>query len=302
MKPPSRKINGILILDKVIGVSSNQALQEVKKIFTAKKAGHTGSLDVLASGLLPICFGEATKFSKYLLEADKTYRVMFQLGKRTTTCDSEGKFTEEKSVEHVTDSLLTEVLQQFLGEIEQIPSMYSALKHKGQPLYKLARKGIEVERKPRKITIHELKFLGRHGSQVGLEVSCSKGTYIRNLVDDIGQVLNCGAYVTMLRRLKAGPYNDSQMIEIKQLKELYNEGGFLALDKRIISIESIFSQFPMLNLSMEQARHLYCGRSVYLANSPLKIVKLITAPNRFIGLGSIDENGKVIIERLLKKD
>ena len=226
-----REVNGILILDKPIGLSSNQALQKAKRIFEAKKAGHTGSLDVLASGLLPICFGKATKVAQSLLDSDKHYLTTGKLGTRTTTCDSEGDIIEKKSTKKITKELIIEALKMFRGEIEQIPSMYSALKHKGTPLYKLARAGIEIERKPRTIKIYELTLVNYDQDYIELDVRCSKGTYIRNLIDDIGKTLGCGAYVTKLRRLGAGPYQESQMVTIEQLVDIKDMKGIDGLDQ-----------------------------------------------------------------------
>jgi tRNA pseudouridine55 synthase len=213
-------IDGILLLDKPIGISSNQALQRVKRLFRAKKAGHAGTLDVLASGMLVICFGKATKMSKYLLGADKYYRFTAKLGEKTTTADSEGEVLETRSTEHVTQELIESILAKFRGEISQIPSMYSALKYKGQPLYKLARQGITIERKPRQVVIHELKLLAWSKTQLSLDVRCSKGTYVRNLAEDIGEALGCGAHVIALRRLAVGNFTAAQMVTIEKLQEL----------------------------------------------------------------------------------
>jgi tRNA pseudouridine55 synthase len=191
-----RTVNGILLLDKPAGLTSNAALQEVKKLYRARKAGHTGSLDPLATGLLPICFGEATKISGFLLDADKHYRVQCRLGERTNTGDSEGEVLERRPVEAVTEAALREAIEGFLGDIEQIPPMYSALKHKGERLYNLARQGLEVEREPRTVTIYALELLGFTGDHAELMVHCSKGTYVRTLVEDIGEILGCGAHVS----------------------------------------------------------------------------------------------------------
>lgn len=232
-----RQIDGVLLLDKPIGISSNQALQKIKHLFQAKKAGHTGTLDVLASGLLIICFGKATKLASTLLNANKSYRVCAKLGIKTTTCDAEGKVLETKSTDKITRELIEEVLQKFRGEILQIPSMYSALKHQGTPLYKLARKGIEVKREPRKVNIYELKLLDWQKDLLKLEIVCSKGTYVRNLVDDIGASLGCGAYVTELRRLSVGKFQAEQMHTIDQLQQLFESGDFPAIDAKILPTE-----------------------------------------------------------------
>lgn len=214
-----RQIDGILLLDKPIGISSNHALQKIKRLFQAKKAGHTGTLDVLASGMLIVCFGKATKLAGKLLNADKTYLVTAKLGIKTTTCDAEGEVVATKPTDNITKELIEKVLQKFRGEIMQIPSMYSAIKHKGTPLYKLARKGVEVERSPRKVNIYELKLLDWHKDRLKLEVRCSKGTYIRNLIEDIGEALGCGAYVTELRRLSIGKFQAEQMYTIEEIQK-----------------------------------------------------------------------------------
>ena len=195
-----RDVNGILVLDKPIGLSSNAALQEAKRLFYAKKAGHTGSLDPLATGVLPLCFGEATKFSQFLLDANKRYQATVTLGVATSTGDYEGEVIEEKAVDRFNDQELEAALDQFRGEISQIPSMYSALKVNGQPLYKLARQGIEIERKARQVTIFNLELLENPGVELVLDIHCSKGTYIRTLAEDLGKVLGCGAHVSSLRR------------------------------------------------------------------------------------------------------
>ena len=201
-----RDVNGIILLDKAIGLSSNAALQEVKRLFNANKAGHTGSLDPLASGMLPICLGEATKVSAFLLDADKRYRVRCRLGVRTTTADAEGEIIEERPIDGIDVARITAVLPRFTGQIEQIPPMYSALKHQGQRLYALARQGIEVDRQPRTLFIHELSLLGLENGECTLDVHCSKGTYVRTLAEDIGAALGCGAHVSALRRTGLGPY------------------------------------------------------------------------------------------------
>jgi len=232
-----RQIDGVLLLDKPIGISSNQALQKIKHLFQAKKAGHTGTLDVLASGLLIICFGKATKLAGTLLNANKSYQVTAKLGIKTTTCDAEGEVVATKPTDKITEELIESVLQKFRGEIMQVPSMYSALKHKGTPLYKLARQGIEVERKARKVNIYKLELLDWHQDLLKLEVCCSKGTYVRNLIDDIGQALGCGAYVAELRRLSVGKFKTEQMCTIDQLKRSYEADGLAAIDVKILPME-----------------------------------------------------------------
>lgn len=217
--PDFAALDGILVLDKPVGISSNQALQKAKRLLAAKKAGHGGTLDVLASGMLVLYFGKATKFAQQGLDADKVYLVAATLGIRTTTCDAEGEVVETKPVE-VTDSELQAALARFRGRISQVPSMYSALKYQGKPLYEYARQGIEVPRAAREVEIHELNCLAFEKDSLTLKVRCSKGTYIRNLVDDLGQVLGCGAYVTALRRLSSGKFQESEMMSLETLESL----------------------------------------------------------------------------------
>lgn len=276
-KRERRAIDGILILDKPIGMSSNQALQKVKWLFQAKKAGHTGSLDVLATGLLPICFGRSTKLSQSLLDSDKHYVAVAQLGGRTKTGDAEGDVIDRRPV-NVTDDQLQRVLEKFRGDIVQIPPMYSALKFHGKPLYQLARQGIEIERKPRTIKIYSLNMISSTttpspmiklrddtfemaGSTISchpvgsnapssrdlivgssncitLDVRCSKGTYIRTLVEDVGEALGCGAYTVALRRIGAGPFTAEQMITLPELERLAQDEGFVGLDRQLVQLNS----------------------------------------------------------------
>lgn len=229
-----RPVDGIIVVDKVYGASSNEVLQRVKRLFNAAKAGHTGSLDPLATGVLPICFGEATKFSQYLLDSDKSYRTTMKMGVKTTTGDREGGVVEERPVA-VTRSDVEAILQQFRGDIQQIPSMFSALKHNGRPLYEYAREGIEIERPSRTITIHRLELLDFNGDECVFEVDCTKGTYIRTLIEDIGEVLGCLGHVAELKRLKAGPYTEHQAHSLDELAAMRDEARDSALnvDERI---------------------------------------------------------------------
>lgn len=220
-----RTVSGILLLDKPAGITSNGILQEVKHLYFAQKAGHTGSLDPIATGILPICLGEATKFSGFLLNADKSYRAECQLGVVTRSADSEGEIVRERPVEDITEDKIVEALTQFMGDIKQIPPMHSAIKVNGQPLYKLAHQGIEIEREPRPVTIYELEFvsLDSDNDKMVLDIHCSKGTYVRTLVEDIGEVLGCGAHVSGLRRTTLGPFSESDIVTIDELKQLKDE-------------------------------------------------------------------------------
>ncbi|MBL4712311.1 MAG: tRNA pseudouridine(55) synthase TruB, partial [Gammaproteobacteria bacterium] len=250
-KNKGRNISGVLLLDKPQGGSPNHALQKVKRLFGAAKAGHTGSLDPLATGMLPVCFGEATKISAFLLDADKRYRLKCQLGVSTTTGDAEGEIVDTLDVSAITENTIKAVLPDFIGEIEQIPPMYSALKHNGERLYKLARQGIEVERKARTVTIYDIEYLSLAQDEqqrliLELEVSCSKGTYVRTLVEDIAKKIDCCAHVTALRRLSVGPYK-GEMLTMEQLSELAEQGNDV-LDNALQPIDSGVAHWPDVHL------------------------------------------------------
>ena len=294
-----RRVNGILLLDKPSGLTSNAALQAVKKLYRARKAGHTGSLDPLATGLLPICFGEATKVSGFLLDADKDYRVTCKFGERTLTGDAEGEVVEQRPVEGLTEDRLLDVLQGFLGVIEQIPPMYSALKHKGERLYKLAREGVEVEREPRQVTIHALELLALNPPLAEIRVHCSKGTYVRTLVEDVGELLGCGAHVAGLRRLGVGPFDDTQMIDMEALRAVAGEGE-QALDKLLLPLESGLAQWPDVRLSGDAAFYLRQGQPVLVPKAPTAgLVRLYEGESLFLGVGEILDDGRVAPRRLM---
>ena len=297
-----RDIHGILLLDKPAGVTSNGALQMVKKMFAAAKAGHTGSLDPLATGMLPICFGEATKFSQFLLDADKSYRVTAKLGVTTETGDADGEVVETRPVS-VTEARLLEVVERYLGDIEQIPSMYSAIKHQGTPLYKLARQGIEVERKPRPVTIHRLELLRLEGDEMELEVDCTKGTYIRTLVEDIGADLGCGAHVTVLRRLSAGPYPAERMLTLEQLGEIKDAGGFEAIDEKLLPLSTAVADWPRAELGDNAAWYIIQGQPVMADSRPRGgWVSIYQASSgEFLGVGEVLEDGRIAPRRLVKQ-
>ncbi|MEN8214397.1 MAG: tRNA pseudouridine(55) synthase TruB, partial [Pseudomonadota bacterium] len=229
-----RNISGILLLDKPLNLTSNAALQRVKRFYKADKAGHTGSLDPLATGLLPICLGAATKASAFLLDADKRYLTTVKLGEKTSTADAEGEVIEQRSVEGVTPQRVEEILQQFIGDIEQLPPMYSAVKHKGERLYKLAREGKEVERQPRQITIYSIGLVSLQDDLLELDIHCSKGTYVRTLAEDIGEALGCGGHVAALRRTAVGPYDGSNMVPLEKVERLGLEGDLQALDQLLL--------------------------------------------------------------------
>ena len=293
-----RLISGILLLDKPKGISSNQALQIAKQLFAANKVGHTGSLDPLATGLLPLCFGEATKFSQFLLNADKTYWVSARLGVKTNTGDAEGEIIQSRPINTKEIKKLEAILASFCGTISQIPPMFSALKHKGKPLYKLARQGIVIERSPRTVQIHRLQLLDRvNENTVNLEIKCSKGTYIRTLIEDIGEALGCGAYVQELRRLGVANYLAEQMVGLEQLQELSQPER----DQRLLSLDSLLQEWPILKISQAATYYLYRGQAILLPNLPKQgLIRLVLQESgRFIGIGEILDDGRLAPRRLV---
>lgn len=295
-----RNVDGILLLDKPINMTSNHVLQVVKRLFNAHKAGHTGSLDPLASGVLPICFGQATKFSQYLLEANKRYRVVGKLGIATTTGDTEGEILENKSIENISLPQIEKALSRFEGVIEQIPSMYSAIKHNGQPLYKLARQGITIDRKPRTLTIFKLELIGYEKGYLELDIICSKGTYVRTLIEDIGKELDCGAHVVSLRRLGAGVYSEQQAISLPKLEALFINGEQKAADELLLPVASIFTDWQEVCLSEAALYYLRQGQAVIVPYAPANgDVCLLTKSGQFLGIGKILDDGKVAPVRLV---
>lgn len=294
-----RNISGILLLDKDPGLTSNEALQIVKRLFDARKAGHTGSLDPLASGLLPVCLGEATKVSGFLLDANKRYWVRCRLGQRTATGDAEGEVLETRPVQGVDRARVARVLEGMEGPQEQVPPMYSAVKHQGQRLYKLARQGVEVERKPRPVVIHTLKLLDLEGEVLEFDVRCSKGTYVRTLAEDIGAALGCGAHVTALRRLAVGPYDGAAMVDLDSLRRLAAEGTD-RLDSVLLPMESALAEWPDVRLSDDAAYYLRRGQPVLVPHAPTRgWVRLYARDRRFLGVGQILDDGRVAPRRLV---
>ena len=296
-----RKINGIFLLNKSIGISSNHALQRVKRLFNAAKAGHTGSLDPLASGMLPICLGEATKFSQFLLDSDKRYQVQGLLGIKTETADAEGATIATSDV-NVSEAEFLSVMENYRGDIQQIPSMYSAIKVDGQPLYKLARAGITIERKPRAVKIHELRLDNFDSPYAEMDVFCSKGTYIRNLVEDMGDDLGCGAHVTLLHRSQVGPYLSDGMMTIEQAEALVEESGLAALDEKLLPVYSSVAHWPGVILNSSLAFYVQQGQPIQVADSPSQgSVRLMTEDGQFLGIGEINEDGMVAPKRLVSQ-
>jgi len=295
-----RQVHGVLVLDKPRGFSSNAALQKVRWLLNAEKAGHTGSLDPLATGVLPLCFGEATKFSQYLLDADKGYSTVAQLGVTTTTGDAEGEVLERRAVA-VDEAAIQAALPAFRGQIEQIPPMYSALKRDGQPLYKLARAGEVVEREARSVTIARLELLALQEDRATLEVACSKGTYVRTLVEDLGARLGCGAHVAELRRTQAGPFGLAQAISLEELEAAHAEGGAEALDRFLLPVDSGLEHWPLVQLTQHSAYYWLHGQPVRAANAPkFGLMRVQDDQGRFIGIGEIDDEGQVAPRRLIR--
>ena len=293
-----RNINGVVLLDKASGGSSNHALQKVKRLFGANKAGHTGSLDPLASGLLPICLGQATKVAQFLLDDDKRYFVRAKLGKVSSTGDSEGKIVNFGSTKGIDESCIKTTFSQFIGDINQVPPMYSALKRNGTPLYKLARKGIEIERSPRPVTIHEINFLDLEEAVASLEVFCSKGTYIRTLVEDIGKSLGCGGHVVELRRTGFAHLDLSGSKTYEQLSKL-KEQNIESLDSVILSADKMLPNLKSVYLDSEQTRDIRLGKKIeYLGfNNPQKL-KLYDHNEQFIGIGESNLMSEILPKRL----
>ena len=295
-----RDIHGVFLLDKPQGMSSNDIMQKVKRIFQANKAGHTGALDPLATGMLPICLGEATKFSQFLLDADKRYLVTAKLGERTDTSDAEGQIVETRDVKVKTPEILT-ALEQFRGDILQVPTMFSALKHNGKPLYEYARQGITVEREARPITIFELNFIEYNAPYLTLEVHCSKGTYIRTLVDDLGEALGCGAHVTMLRRTAVADYPTEKMLDWHALQSLAEQQDLALLDALLLPMDTTVAKLPALTLNESQTQGIGFGQRVKF-NNPNSLqgqVRLFSHENRFLGVAVIDENNVIRPQRLV---
>ena len=299
-KSNRRKVNGILLLDKPIGQSSNQVLQQVKYLYFAAKAGHTGSLDPLATGMLPICFGEATKYSQYLLDANKAYFVKAKLGVRTTTSDAEGEIVSTKPVPELTVKALDKAFDTFRGEISQIPSMYSALKYQGQPLYKYARQGIEVPRKERLITVYQLDVLDYQDEVVTFAMRCSKGTYVRTIADDLGELLGCGAHVIELRRTSVGEFQESAMIPLEQLEQLKEAQKFVEMDDFLLPAEAGLECWPAIYLNEELVHYLKQGSPVLVPKLPKgQWLRLYTKNEEFFGVGELQNDGRVAPRRLV---
>lgn len=289
-------VNGIMLLDKPVGLTSNQALQTVKRLLNACKAGHSGSLDPIATGLLPLFFGEATKLTQFLLNADKRYWTVFRLGISTTTYDSEGETTAARPVK-VTRREVERALERFRGVIEQVPPMYSAIKHQGEALYKLARAGVEIEREPRRVTLHEIKLVSLEGDLLTLEIACSKGTYVRSLAHDLGEALGCGAHVAQLRRLAIGRLGLEQAVPLARLQSLASPAECAQC---LQPVDSVLKELPDVHLTPLAAHYLKQGQSVSTQHGfKPGWVRLYEGDKRFLGMGEVQDDGRVAPRRLL---
>jgi tRNA pseudouridine55 synthase len=292
-----RNVNGVLLLDKPLGFSSNQALQKVKWLFSAAKAGHTGTLDPLATGLLPICLGEATKFAQYVTDADKTYVATIKLGITTATGDAEGEVLVTTPV-NVTSAQFVAACQQFLGEISQVPPMYSALKHEGKALYEYAREGVDIARQARSVQIKNITVNEFSGDIAQITVTCSKGTYIRTLAEDIGAKLACGAHLIGLRRTETAGYLLPQAITIEQLEAMTLE----TRDAQLLAVDSAIEYLPKVTLNPDAAHFLMQGQAVWLAGkTPAGDLRVYDENDCFLGLGFLQDDGKIAPKRLIVK-
>ncbi|MEC6908210.1 tRNA pseudouridine(55) synthase TruB [Photobacterium piscicola] len=305
-----RPINGVILVDKPTGISSNDTLQKVKRIFFAQKAGHTGALDPLATGMLPLCFGEATKFSQFLLDSDKRYRVVAKLGERTDTSDSDGEVVETRAV-NVERDQLEACIDSFRGTTDQIPSMYSALKYQGRKLYEYAREGISIPRESRKITVYSVELLRFDNNEVEMELHVSKGTYIRTIVDDLGEMLGCGAHVTYLRRTGVSNFPYERMVTIEQLQAMLDQAKAdeiepgTVLDALLLPTDTAVQDLPEVNITAEAAVHVLHGNPVAAEVVPAEgTLVRITVGNtaEFIGVGTIDAKGMLAPKRVMANE
>ncbi len=298
-KNKGRAINGIVLLDKAKGLSSNAALQEVKRLFEARKAGHTGSLDPLATGVLPLCLGEATKVSQFLLDSDKRYRARLKLGIRTDSGDSDGEVIEQHDASGIATAKIVAALDSFRGDIEQVPPMHSAIKVDGVPLYRMARKGVEIEREARQVTVYSLELLEHQGDEIELEVSCSKGTYIRTIADDLGKDLGCGAHIVKLRRTGAGNFDEQRCVSIEALRDIKDSAGLEGLDELLIPMDEAVGNLPEVRLPSDTASYVKHGQAVLVRHLPAEGLVRLYEEEQFIGIGCINDDGMVAPRRLV---
>lgn len=291
-RPPRRKVDAVLLLDKPLGITSNTALQIARRLLNADKAGHTGTLDPLATGLLPLCFGEATKFASELLDADKAYEATLKLGQTTATADAEGEVLLTRPVA-ITEALLDTVLPRFVGEIDQVPPMYSALKRDGKPLYEYARAGVELERAARRVTIYKIELLEWCGDMLRIQVDCSKGTYIRTLAEDIGEALGCGAHLSALRRNRIGTLTLDGAVTVADLEQADDRDALLA------PVDALLADLPIAQLDAAGSERMLHGQGVIWAGTPQQRYRIYANEGRFIGLAQQDDAGILLPRRLV---
>lgn len=290
-----RKVDGVLLLDKPAGITSNLALQKARRLYNAEKAGHTGTLDPFATGLLPVCLGEATKFSQFLLEADKVYLAELHLGVRTRTADPEGDVVETRPVA-VTRSDVAGILPRFFGSIDQVPPMHSALKRDGRPLYELAHRGIEVERQARRVFVHDIELVGMDGPYLSLRVHCGKGLYVRTLAEDVGAALGCGAHLSALRRERVGPFALKDGIALVELEDMPPGQR----DAELLAPDNLVAGLPRLDLDIESAWQIRHGQAIWRAGLRVgELLRLYDPAGRFLGVAEVDLEGKAAPRRLL---
>ena len=297
-----RQLTGIFLLDKEKGLSSNKALQQIKHLFEAEKAGHTGSLDPLATGVLPICFGQATKFSRFLLAAEKSYETTIRLGITTESGDAEARVVQKRPTDFLNMDCVESVLKMYRGKRQQIPPMFSALKVDGERLYKLARKGITIDRKPRDIEIYELNLLALAGNEAKLFIRCSKGTYVRTLVEDIGESLGCGAHVTELRRLQVASFSIRDCFTLDSIQGLRKK--YELLDARLLPVDSALAGWPRIFVPEESRISLRHGKTIFVESlAPLGLVTIYSKnsnrPGEFLGIGEFLDNGRLLPKKML---
>ena len=292
-----RTVDGVLLLDKPAGLTSNQALQRVKRLLRARKGGHTGSLDPAATGMLPLCFGEATKICAYMLDADKTYRVTARLGEATDTGDSDGKVVATAAIPELTAVDWQSVFARFTGPIEQVPPMYSALKVAGKRLYELARKGQSVDRASRTVQVHELVLLERHGSRLVFRVRCSKGTYVRTLVEDMAAAAGTVAYTAALHREAVGDFRAQDMLDLADAERIAEQGPEV-LEARLLPPDRVLSGWPVCRLSPEEARRFAAGQAVAIDDAGTGSVRVYGEDKRFLGIGELAREGRLAPRRV----
>lgn len=293
-KPGKRAVTGMLLLDKPRGITSNGALQQVKRLFRAQKAGHTGSLDPIATGLLPLCLGEATKISGFFLDADKTYDTRLKLGETTDSGDADGQITRRRPVS-VTDAQIEAAAERFRGEFDQVPPMFSAVKQAGTPLYKLARQGIEVERAPRRVTVYRLDWRRADAEHLDLAIECSSGFYVRGLAHELGEALDCGAHVESLRRTAVGRLRIENAVTLEELEQCAPEER----DRLLLPLDEALAHMPMVRINDVAAYYLCRGQAVRVpAGTPVGAVRIYGEQTGFLGIGETSGDGYVAPKRL----